>query len=108
MTRRTTVVLAGLLLGLLSLAVLPASPAQAHAVLSATTPAQGSVVQSVPDAVSLTFSEPVGVLPGKIQVFAPDGKRIHAGDPVAEGGRLVVPLRTPDRPLGSYVVSFRI
>ena len=104
MRRWAAALLAGLCLALL----VPAAPASAHAALVSTTPEQGSVVGSSPTKVTLTFNEPVRMLPGKTQVIAPDGKRINTGDPVATGGTLSLEVRVADRPLGTYLVSYRI
>ncbi|BCB86758.1 hypothetical protein Psuf_040710 [Phytohabitans suffuscus] len=97
-------ILAGLCLAFL----VPAAPASAHAALVSTTPEQGSVIGSSPTRVTLTFNEPVRVIPGKTQVIAPDGKRVNTGDPVASGGALSLDVRVADRPLGTYLVSYRI
>ena len=86
----------------------PASPASAHAVLAAASPAQASVISTAPTAVRLTFSEPVQVVPGRSQVIAPDGRRINDGDPVGAGANLSIALLRADRPLGTYLVSFRV
>ncbi|MGN9906170.1 copper resistance CopC/CopD family protein [Phytohabitans sp. LJ34] len=104
MRRWAAALLAGLCLALL----VPAAPASAHAALVSTTPEQGSVIGSSPTKVTLTFNEPVGVIPGRTQVIAPDGKRINTGDPVASGGTLTLDVRVADRPLGTYLVSYRI
>ncbi|GFJ89792.1 copper resistance CopC/CopD family protein [Phytohabitans rumicis] len=72
------------------------------------TPQQGAVVATAPTTIALTFNEPVRVIPGKTQVIAPNGKRINDGDPVATGTTLTIAVRTADRPLGTYVVSYRI
>lgn len=104
MRRWAAALLAGLCLALL----VPAAPASAHAALVSTTPEQGSVIGSSPTKVTLTFNEPVGVIPGRTQVIAPDGKRINTGDPVATGGTLSLDVRVADRPLGTYLVSYRI
>ncbi|MDQ7903359.1 copper resistance protein CopC [Phytohabitans sp. ZYX-F-186] len=97
-----------LLVGLCLALLVPAAPASAHAALVSTTPEQGSVIGSSPTRVTLTFNEPVGVIPGKTQVIAPDGKRISTGDPVASGGTLSLDVRVADHPLGTYLVSYRI
>jgi copper transport protein len=99
---------AALLAGLCLAFLVPAAPASAHAALVSTTPEQGSVIGSSPTKVSLTFNEPVRVIPGKTQVIAPDGKRINSGDPVATGGTLSLDVRVADHPLGTYLVSYRI
>ncbi|MBO3736570.1 copper resistance CopC/CopD family protein [Actinoplanes flavus] len=106
--RRRFVVGAAAIVGALAVLLGPATPAQAHAVITATSPAQGSVVSQAPRTVQLAFNEPVRVIAGRTQVIAPDGKRINAGDPVTDGQRLTVTLRDPARPLGTYVVSYRI
>ncbi|GGK28983.1 transport integral membrane protein [Pilimelia terevasa] len=96
------------LAGALSVLAGPARPASAHAVLTAATPAQGSVVPRAPATVELVFNEPVSPVPGRTQVVAPDGKRISLGDPVSNGQRMSLAIRPADRPLGTYVVSYRI
>jgi copper transport protein len=100
--------LSGVLLGMLTVLFTPATPASAHAVVTAASPAQGAVVGAAPSAVLVSFNEPVRVIPGRTQVIAPDGKRINTGDPVASGTTLSIALREPARPLGTYVVSYRV
>ncbi|MBL7259520.1 copper resistance protein CopC [Actinoplanes sp. LDG1-01] len=86
----------------------PAPPAYAHAVLSAAVPQQGSVVKAAPERVVLKFSENVRIVPGRSQVIGPDGKRINEGDPEITPEGLVIKLRPAERPLGTYLVSYRI
>ncbi|GAB2606124.1 copper resistance protein C [Paractinoplanes abujensis] len=86
----------------------PAQPAFAHAVLSAASPQQGSVVPAAPERVVLRFSENVQVVPGRSQVIGPDGKRISEGDPEITAEGLVIKVRPAERPLGTYLVSYRI
>jgi copper transport protein len=106
---QVTRVLLGVLLGLLASLAAPARPASAHAVLTATTPAAGAVIADEPQEIRLRFSEPVRLVPGRTQVLAPNGKRINDGDPVsAAGGTLRVALNPTDRPLGTYLVSYRV
>jgi copper transport protein len=97
-----------LLVGLFLALVMPPTPANAHAALVTTTPTQGEVIGSSPTEVQLTFNEPVGIIPGKTQVIAPNGKRINEGDPVASNGTLTIAIRKADRPLGTYLVSYRV
>ncbi|PMR59907.1 copper resistance protein CopC [Verrucosispora sp. ts21] len=107
---------AGVLLGLLLAtfcttlgAVLGAAgPAAAHAVVVATTPQRDEVLGYAPREVLLTFSEPVAVVPGRVQVLAPDGKRINVGDPEVRDRTMRIALRAADRPLGTYLVSYRV
>ncbi|HYN93237.1 MAG TPA: copper resistance protein CopC [Pilimelia sp.] len=87
--------------------LLPAAPASAHAVLTRTAPAAEAVVQQAPTEVTLTFSEGVRLVPDKIRVIAPDGKRVDVGDPVVTGGTVTVTLR-PGGARGTYLVSYRV
>lgn len=96
-----------LLSGVLVLAG-PAQPAAAHAVLVTADPAPGSVLGGSPRQVVLTFSEPVRPVTGRLQVLAPDGKRVTDGTPQSDGNTVVIPIRVPDQPLGTYLVSYRI
>ncbi|MBM2614202.1 copper resistance protein CopC [Actinoplanes sp. LDG1-06] len=86
----------------------PAQPAYAHAVLSAAVPQQGSVLKEAPEQIVLQFSEQVQIVPGRSQVIGPDGKRINDGDPEVTPQGLVIKVRPADRPLGTYLVSYRI
>src|SRR6185295_1858700 len=42
-----------------------------------------------------------------VQVLAPDGERI-SGVPAVRGAVLRIPVRTAARPLGTYLVSYRV
>ncbi|MFY1672490.1 copper resistance CopC/CopD family protein [Plantactinospora sp. WMMB334] len=97
-----------LLAGLAVLLAAPARPAAAHAAIVATVPQQRSVLGSSPTEVTITFSEPVALVPGRAQVLAPDGKRINNGDPTVRDATLRIPIRVADRPLGTYLVSYRV
>ncbi|MFK0260890.1 copper resistance protein CopC [Streptomyces angustmyceticus] len=69
------VALAGALIGGLG----GAAPASAHAALTGSTPAQGSVVDHAPEQVTLTFSEGVAMGDDSIRVLDPRGKRVDRG-----------------------------
>jgi copper transport protein len=99
--------LAGLVLGLLGLFALPASPAAAHASLVRTQPLQASVVQDPPSQVVVTFSEPVQAVNDKIKVIGPDGKQYQTGRSTVTGSALTIPLRGGG-PRGTYVVGYRV
>ena len=104
---RAGAALVGLLFGLLGVLVGPAAPASAHAALVASDPAGNSVVPEAPNRVTLTFSESVQLVTGKIQVLAPDGSRADQGEPTLTGNTVTVPLKaTAAR--GTYLVSFRV
>jgi copper transport protein len=99
--------LAGLTFCALAALILPAGPASAHAVLLRATPAADAVLPAAPAEVELEFSEPVRLVPGKIRVIAPDGKRVDVGEPAVTGGRVRVTLR-PGAVRGTYLVSYRV
>ena len=99
--------LAGLVLGLLGLFALPASPAAAHAFLVRTQPIQGSVVQDAPSQIVVTFSEPVQPVNDKIKILGPDGKQYQTGKSTVTGSALTIPVRS-GTPKGTYVVEYRV
>ncbi|WP_285686410.1 copper resistance protein CopC [Actinoplanes sp. NBRC 103695] len=105
--RRVLATGAGLLFGLLLTLLGPASPASAHAALVGSDPGNGTVVPDAPNRVTLSFSESVQLLAGKIQVLAPDGSRADQGDPQAAGNSITIPLRAGGA-RGTYLVSFRV
>lgn len=104
---RVTAAVAGLLFGVLAVLAGPAAPAAAHAALVASDPANGTIVPDAPNRVTLSFSESVQLLPGKIQVLAPDGSRADQGDPEGSGTTVTIPLRSGGS-RGTYLVSFRV
>ncbi|WP_238161394.1 copper resistance protein CopC [Micromonospora endolithica] len=106
--RTRIAVLLGLVLALLCVPLAPASPAAAHAALVTTTPARDEVIGYAPREVLLTFSEPVTAVPGRVQVLAPDGRRITVGRPEVRDRTMRIPVRVPERPLGTYLVSYRV
>ncbi|MDW5322776.1 copper resistance CopC/CopD family protein [Plantactinospora sp. KLBMP9567] len=101
-------VLAVLLFGAVAVLLGPARPAAAHAAVVGTVPQQQAVLGFSPTEVTITFSEPVTLVPGRAQVLAPDGKRINNGDAGVRDATLRIPIRVADRPLGTYLVSYRV
>jgi copper transport protein len=99
-------VLVGLLFGLFG-TLLSAAPASAHAVLSGSDPGNGTIVPDAPNRVTLSFSESVQVVPGKIRVIAPDGSEAGQGDPAADGSQVTIPLRSGGGQ-GTYLVTYRV
>lgn len=100
---------ARLLVVLLSLLVLPlltATPALAHAGLIGTDPADGSVVPTAPATVSLTFSEPVSPAGDATRLFDAAGQQV----PVEVAVTDAVLALTPGAALadGTYVVAWRV
>lgn len=92
----------------LALVLLGGSPAAAHAELVETDPAEGAVVETAPETVTLTFNEPVRLTSQEIAVYD------AGGDPVAStagatGAEVTVRL-TDAAGLedGTYVVSWNV
>jgi copper transport protein len=86
------------------------APASAHAVLEASTPAQGSRLTAPPAVVVLVFSEEVGVSSRAIQVLDARGRRVDLSDAAHSDGdpralRVGLP---PGLPTGSYTVLWRV
>ncbi|MEH0934526.1 copper resistance CopC/CopD family protein, partial [Micromonospora psammae] len=106
--RSRTAVLLGLLLAMLCVPLAPARPAAAHAVLVATSPVRDAVVGAAPREVLVTFTERVSPVSGRVRVLGPDGRQVHTGEPVVEGATMRIPVRVPERPLGTYLVSYRV
>jgi copper transport protein len=96
----------GVLFGVL-VALLPATPAGAHAVLERSDPNSGQLLQSEPGSVTLTFSEQVRPVAGKIRITGPDGKRADQGKPTVTNHDLKIPLLAGG-PEGTYLVSYRV
>jgi copper transport protein len=105
--RRAGAACAGLLFGLLCVLFGPAAPASAHAALVASDPAADAVVPEAPNRITLTFSESVSLVPGKIQVLDPNGVRADKGQPAVSGNTVTVPLRE-GATRGTYLVSYRV
>ncbi|MBF6046251.1 hypothetical protein GO001_13600 [Streptomyces sp. NRRL B-1677] len=78
----------GTLLAALLCALGPgAGSASAHAALTSTDPASGSVVPTAPRQVKLTFSEGVLLSADSVRVLDPQGKRVDEGKPAHVDGK---------------------
>jgi copper transport protein len=106
-SRRVLATGGGLLLGLFLVLMGPVSPAFAHAALVGSDPAADSIVPDAPNKITLTFSESIQLIPGKIQVLGPDGSRADQGDPTVDGANVTIPLRSGGG-RGTYLVSYRV
>ncbi len=107
MTRRTTALLGALaaaVLGPLVLALALAAPAQAHASLVSSSPEDGASVATLPDEVSLTFSQEVRA-PAYVVVTGPGGD-LASGDPVIDGDTVTQAVTAG--PAGDYSLTFRV
>lgn len=88
------------------LVVAAPAPASAHAALVATDPGEGAVLASPPDEVVLTFTEPVELLPGGIEVHTPDGETVPAA-PASRDAKVVVDV--PElAATGTYLLTWRV
>jgi len=93
---------AGLLIGL------TAAPAGAHAEKLSSDPADGAVLQTAPNAITIHFSEPPDVSLSKIEVWDAGGVTMPAGDLSAQpnnGLRLDLPNGLPT---GGYTVVWNV
>ena len=83
-----------------------AGPAAAHAELTGTDPVDGAVLDRAPDAVTLSFNEPVRLTDREITVYDADGGTI-ASEASTSGSDVVVDLPDADAmQRGSFVVAW--
>ncbi|MFG2097512.1 copper resistance CopC/CopD family protein [Streptomyces sp. NPDC048612] len=86
-----------------------AGTASAHAKVSSTAPAEGSVLKTPPKTVAITFSETMSLPDQPLRVFAPDGKRVNLGEAGwAPDDRATIRAALPGGlGKGTYTVSWR-
>ncbi|MEU7704432.1 copper resistance CopC/CopD family protein [Streptomyces nodosus] len=85
-----------------------AAPASAHAALLGSDPAQGSVVDTAPTRVTLTFSEQVAFSGNSLRVLDPKGQRVDTGKPFNTTGTVYgVKVRT-GLARGTYTVTYQV
>ncbi|WP_455681333.1 copper resistance CopC/CopD family protein [Streptomyces nodosus] len=85
-----------------------AAPASAHAALLGSDPAQGSVVDTAPTRVTLTFSEQVAFSGNSLRVLDPKGQRVDTGKPFNTAGTVYgVKVRT-GLARGTYTVTYQV
>jgi copper transport protein len=87
------------------LALVLATPAFAHAALVSSDPANGAVLNASPQAIDLTFSEPVSPLAASL--VAPDGTAGPLTGFSSSGSVLTIAIPPDDR-AGTRVVSWRV
>jgi copper transport protein len=87
--------------------LLSASPASAHAVLVASTPADGAHLDTPPDTVRLEFNEPVSAALGGLRVYESGGDRVDTGETRSDGSIVEVDLRDGLGD-GAYVATYRV
>ncbi|WP_019811349.1 copper resistance CopC family protein [Saccharomonospora halophila] len=85
-----------------------APPAAAHNVLISSDPADGDRLATAPEAVTLTFDQPVqDAGTNEVAVTGPDGEAWAEGTVTIDGAEATAPLR-PLGPAGEYVIGFRV
>lgn len=104
--RRLGAAAAALAAALLSV-VVTAAPASAHATLLRISPADGSVLHTVPSTVTLTFDEAVSPTFSNLLVFDPTGSNVATGPAVVHGTTVSVGLPT-SVPSGIYRIAYRV
>ncbi|MFH9858669.1 copper resistance CopC/CopD family protein [Streptomyces sp. NPDC017202] len=85
-----------------------AGQAFAHAALTGSDPAQGTVVEKAPAQVSLTFSEQVSTGADSVRVLDPKGRRVDTGEPSALGGTTYAVRLHAGLPDGTYTVTYQV
>ena len=100
---RLTAALVAMLLMLLGTAI----PAQAHATLESSSPADGASLTAPPAKVVLTFDEPVGSEANALTVTTADGVRRDAGDAAVLGPKLSASIKR-GAPGGTWTVEWRV
>ncbi|MCB0941083.1 MAG: copper resistance protein CopC [Mycobacterium sp.] len=103
MTRR---LLAAVLL-VVTVALTAAPAAWAHAVLTASDPADGATLTTGPARVTATFNEQLQSAFAAMTVVGPDGNLWSSGPPEVQGATVGVALR-PLGPAGRYTVNYRV
>lgn len=105
---RALVAALALLLGALAITVGTAGSAAAHATLVSTSPAEGEVLTSAPEEISLVFSEPVTLAPDGIAVFDATGAPV-ASEATSQDEEVVATFAAPEAlPDGTYVLTWRV
>ncbi|MFE9996236.1 copper resistance CopC/CopD family protein [Streptomyces avermitilis] len=103
---------AATLLGTVVLLILfgSAGSAFAHAALKGADPVDGTVLKKAPAAITLTFTESVGLLDDSFRVLDPENRRVHIGEPQHAGGRSETARVTlpDDMGTGTFTVGWRV
>ncbi|MFE9661650.1 copper resistance protein CopC [Streptomyces sp. NPDC005955] len=85
-----------------------AAPASAHAALTGSDPERGSVVDTAPEQVSVTFSENVALADDSLRVLDPRGDRADTG-PTSEVGATSYSVKLkPGLPNGTFTVTYQV
>lgn len=87
--------------------VATATPAFAHAELIASSPAQNAALDTAPQQVDLTFSEPVTPAANPVTITGPDGVSWTVGAPRVADVVVTVPVQ-PTGPAGAYTLTYQV
>jgi copper transport protein len=107
--RRKLLGIAAAVMTLVAVVAGGAAPADAHAELLETRPANGEVLDAAPTQVFLRFSETIDIPDRALEVFDDAGDALDTGDPShvdGDGATLGVDLPALDE--GAYVVTWRV
>ncbi|WP_328495132.1 copper resistance protein CopC/CopD [Streptomyces sp. NBC_00414] len=87
-----------------------ATSVSAHSAVRNTDPREGSVLQSAPREVTMTFTESVGITDDSLRVLSPENRRVNAGDTEhVPGSSDKVRVRLRDGlPDGTFTVAWRV
>jgi methionine-rich copper-binding protein CopC len=88
--------------------VLAAAPAQAHARVVRTTPANGTTIDGRLASISVVFDDPVRVVPRSLVVSGATGAPEPIGAPRVVGDKTLVATLPGRLPAGRYFVGWRI
>ncbi|MEN4446538.1 copper resistance protein CopC [Mycobacterium sp. SM3041] len=87
---------------------MPAPLAHAHAVLVSSDPVDGATLPAAPTRVTLSFDEPVRLIPGAVQVISNSGARVDREVRQRSGNTAVELDLPPNLPRGSYTATWRL
>ncbi|MER7463379.1 copper resistance protein CopC [Streptomyces sp. NPDC097981] len=107
---RTSRTVLALVAALFALVLGGAVPAYAHAGLSGSDPADGSVLKTAPQQVTLTFTESVGFTEDSLRVLSPDNERVNPRPARhVDGKDNTAGVELSDKlPQGTYTVAWRV
>lgn len=107
MTRRLPAVLGGALLAVVWMAW-ASGPAHAHAILTASSPADGTSVERPPDQALLTFTEALDPALSVVRVLDASGTQVEAGKPETVAGQPAqFRVALGELAQGSYTLTWR-
>ncbi|WKD31126.1 copper resistance CopC/CopD family protein [Streptomyces xanthophaeus] len=109
-TSPTVLALVAALFALFALILGGAGPAFAHAGLSGSDPAEGSVLETAPKQLTLTFTESVSFSEDSLRVLSPENERANPRPAQhADGKENTARVELPDKlPRGTYTVAWRV